>query len=372
MRRDLATYSARNHLVAADYSELLPATIDESSGCAAADWQPEQALDLEAAHAVAPKAELALRRCERLRPGFDVATSRVLDGGLASIVSNSWGATALDTLAGSSTAATRQSMVVKLHQELQAAGQGVGLYFASGDSATSASTSASTAVDFPASSPLVTAVGGVAAGLDRSGSRLRDPVGRSVALLCGSKKQTWSPKLPGEFLGGAGGGASSLFKAPGVPGRGRARLALAHGMRAATDVVGARRANDRVPGRLPTERPVRGLPHHRGRRHLARDPDRRRPGRAGAAGDRPPARVPEPGAVRGREGVAAASATWCRLDPARGRRSGPASVDGAVTVDRDGTLTARKGYDLPTGLGELTAPPSPRSAASDLSRMGLT
>ena len=33
-------------------------------------------------------------------------------------------------------------------------------------------------------------------------------------------------------------------------------------------------------------------------------------------------------------------------------KSGKATL--LVTVDRDSSLTARRGYDLPTGLGELT------------------
>jgi subtilase family serine protease len=355
MRRDLATYSSRNHLPSADYSELLPTGIDESYGCAAADWQPEQALDLEAAHAVAPKAKLLYVGASDCGSGFDVAMSRVLDGGLASIVSNSWGATALDTTAGSSDEATRQSMVVMLHQQLQAAGQGVGLYFASGDNGDERELLGSAAVDFPASSPFVTAVGGVAAGLNRSGSRaFTSAWGESVSLLSGSKKQKWSPKLPGYFLAGAGGGASSLFAAPAyqagvVPG------SLSHGMRAATDVSALAATSTgflvgyRPSGPSGVYRTVSvggtslATPIVAAQVALAQQATGRRlgflnPALYSVAKAKPSALrdvVPSPT----RRAVAIRS----------GKRTA------LVTVDRDGTLAARKGYDLPTGLGELTS-----------------
>jgi subtilase family serine protease len=356
MRRDLATYSARNHLPSADYRELLPSTIDESYGCAAADWQPEQALDLEAAHAVAPKAKLLYVGASDCGTGFDVAMSRVLDGGLASIVSNSWGATALDTLAGTSQTddATRQSMVVMLHQQLQAAGQGVGLYFASGDNGDERELLGSTAVDFPASSPFVTAVGGVSAGLNRSGSRaFTSAWGESVSLLSGRKKQSWSPKLPGYFLGGAGGGASSLFAAPAyqsgvVPG------SLSHGMRTATDVSALAASSTgflvgyRPSGPSGAYRAVSvggtslATPIVAAQVALAQQATGRRlgflnPALYAVAKAKPSAlRDVVPSATRRAVAI----------------RSGKQTA--LVTVDRDGTLAARKGYDLPTGLGELT------------------
>jgi subtilase family serine protease len=271
--------------------------------------------------------------------------SRVLDNGLASIVSNSWGSTGLDTLAGSSLNddATRQSMVVMLHQQLQAAGQGVGLYFASGDYGDESDLFGSAAVDFPASSPFVTAVGGVSVGLNRSGSRaFTSPWGESVSLLSGSKKQRWSPKLPGEFLGGAGGGASSLFTAPAyqagvVPG------SLSHGMRTATDVSALAASST---GFLVGYRPSGPSGVYRtmsvGGTALAQQATGRRLGFLN------PALYAVAKATPSVFRDVVPSATRRAVAIRSGKRTA------LVTVDHDGTLAARKGYDLPTGLGELT------------------
>ncbi|MGT2426627.1 S53 family peptidase [Amnibacterium kyonggiense] len=357
MRRDLATYSSRNGLPAADYTEVLPASVDESYGCTAADWQPEQALDLEAAHAVAPGAKLVYVAAADCGTGFDVAMSTVLDRGLASIVSNSWGATALDTLTGAGLGddATAQSMVVMLHQQLQAAGQGVGLYFASGDDGDERELLGTPAVDFPASSPFVTAVGGTATGLNRSGSRAFTTAwGEDVAVLGGSKRSAWSPKLPGAFLGGAGGGRSSLFAAPAYQ-VGVVPSSLSHGMRTATDVSALAASST---GFLAGYRPsgasgsyVTGsvggtslaTPIVAAQVALAQQATGRRlgflnPALYAVARARPSAlRDVAPSTVRRAVAV----------------RSGSRTV--LVTVDRDGTLGTRKGYDLPTGLGELTS-----------------
>ena len=279
----------------------------------------------------------------------------MLDGGLASIISNSWGSTGLDTLAGTSLNddATRQSMVVMLHQQLQAAGQGVGLYFAGGDSGDESDLFGTPALDFPASSPFVTAVGGVSVGLDRSGRRaFTSPWGESVAELSGARR-SWSPRLPGYFLAGAGGGASSLFAAPAYQ-AGAVPSSLAHGMRTATDVSALAASSTgflvgyRPSGPSGVYRTVSvggtslATPIVAAQVALAQQATGRRlgflnPALYAVAKARPSAvRDVVPSATR--RAVAIRSGTRTAL----------------VTVDRDGSLAARKGYDLPTGLGELT------------------
>ena len=358
MRRDLATYSTRNGLPAAAYSEVRPATTEESFGCSAADWQGEQALDLEAIHAVAPKARLVFVGAGDCGSGFDVAMSRVLDGGLAPIVSNSWGATGLDTLADSSAdPATKQSMVVMLHQQLQAAGQGVGLYFASGDLGDDSALLGTPAVDFPASSPFVTAVGGTAVGLDKKGKRVFTTVwGENVSVLSGKKHATWSPKLPGDFAAGAGGGASSLFAGPDYQ-RGVVPAGLADGMRTSTDVaalaasstgfqVGFRPSGP--SGRYTTTAAggtSLATPIVAAQMALAQQATGRRIGFANPAlyalGRSTPSVFRDVAPSTTRRAVAVTSTM----------KHSPTLL---VTLDRDSSLAARRGYDLPTGLGELT------------------
>ena len=354
MRRDLATYSQRNGLPAASYTELV-APGRPSYACAPADWQLEQALDLEAVHAVAPKAHLLYVGASDCGAGFDVAMSRVLDDGLASIVSNSWGSTALDTLAGSDLVddATRQSMVVMLHQQLQAAGQGVGLYFASGDLGDDSMVADAPAVDFPASSPFVTAVGGTAVGLDRHGKRVfTTPWGENVSLLSGARKKAWSPKLPGEFIGGAGGGASELFPAPAYQ-AGLVPASLSGGMRTATDVsalaamttgfqVGVRETGTLSYRTASVGGTSLATPIVAAQVALAQQASGRRLGFLNPAlyalARRTPSAFRDVVPSTARRAVALRSGKDVLL----------------VTVDRDSSLKARRGYDLPTGLGELT------------------
>jgi subtilase family serine protease len=278
----------------------------------------------------------------------------VLDDGLASIVSNSWGATGLDTMAGTDLIddATRQSLTVMLHQQLQAAGQGVGLYFASGDFGDEREVLGARSVDFPASSPFVTAVGGTSVGLDRAGKRVFTTAwGESTAVLSGAKRR-WSPSLPGTFAAGAGGGRSSVFAAPAyqagvVPG------SVSGGMRASTDVsalaasatgfgIGYRPSGPSGAYRTTS---VGGTslatPIVAGQVALAQQASGRRLGFLNPAlyslarSNRAVFRDVVPNTVR----------------RAVAQRSGAATL--LVTVDRDSSLAARRGYDLPTGIGEL-------------------
>lgn len=356
MRRDLATYSAKNGLPAADYTDVLPDTVEESFGCSAADWQPEQALDLEALHAMAPKAKLVYVGAGDCGSGFDTAMSRVLDDGLASIVSNSWGSTGLDTMADSEFVddATRQSIVVMLHQQLQAAGQGVGLYFASGDFGDDSVLLGSPAVDFPASSPFVTAVGGTAAALTRSGKRAFTTVwGENVATVNGRKGQRWSPKLPGIFVAGAGGGRSSLFAAPDYQ-AGVVPASLSGGRRASTDVsalaagttglrIGFRPTGSGKYATVAAGGTSLATPIVAAQVALAQQATGRQLGFLNpalyAVARSTPSAFRDVVAGTTRRAVA--------------ERTGATTV--LITLDRDSSLTARRGYDLPTGLGELTA-----------------
>ena len=353
IRRDLATYSTRNGLPAAAYREILPEDAGTgSAGCTPEGWQVEQTLDLEAVHAVAPRASLLYVGAADCGAGFDSAMSTVLDDGLASIVSNSWGSTALDTVAGTDLVddATRQSIVVNLHQHLQAAGQGVGLYFASGDTGDDSEQVGSPAVDFPASSPFVTAVGGTASGLDRRGKRVFSVAwGENVTVREGRR---WSPSLPGLFNGGAGGGASTLFSAPAYQ-RGVVPTSLSHGRRTSTDVaalaasttgfeigvrqIGTSRYAETAVGGTSLATPIVAAQVALAQQQSGRRLGFLNPALYGLAKRSPSAiRDVRDGPVR--RAVAARSGGDLYL----------------ITIDRDSSLKARKGYDLPTGLGELT------------------
>ncbi len=210
MRTDLSAYSQKNGLPAASYAQQLPAEPQASNGCEPADWRAEQSMDLEAVHAVAPAANLLYVGAADCGYGFDTAMSSILDTGSASIVSNSWGFTEPPSAEVDGSADDPTSVAV--HQQLQAAGEGIGLYFASGDDGDEKALDGAKSVDFPASSPWVTAVGGVSQGLDvKRRTVFTTAWGESVAT--GSTK-AWKGSLPGAFFGGGGGGLSADFVRP--------------------------------------------------------------------------------------------------------------------------------------------------------------
>lgn len=343
VRRDLATYSARNGLPAAPYRELVPArsTWDTGDGCAPAGWHAEQTMDLEAVHAIAPAASLVYVGADDCGYGFDVAMSRVLDEGLASIVSNSWGSPGGDGQAAANLGddATVNALVVNLHQHIQAAGQGVGLYFASGDAGDNAALLGSASVDFPSSSPWVTAVGGTATALDRRGRPVFTvPWGTTISTVTNGRRSA------GVFVYGAGGGTSRLFDRPAYQSglvRGRARASADVAALASPETGMA--VGMRTRGRY-AEQSVGGTslatPIVAAQAAIAQQ-------RAGR-----PLGFLNPALYR-----AAAAGRVRDVAPSPAPRLVAATTKGRLRVgilDRDATLRAKHGYDFPTGAGVLT------------------
>ena len=350
MRGDLARYSARNGLPAADYTEHVPARADwdTSSSCSPAGWAVEQSMDLEAVHAVAPKARLVYVGAADCGYGFDVAVSKVLDEGLASIVSNSWGSTGLDTLAAGPLGddQTLAELTVNLHQHVQAAGQGIGMYFASGDYGDDASIFGQAAVDFPASSPWVTAVGGTTSALDAKGRHLFSaPWGTNIAV---AKRGAWTTRLPGTFTSGSGGGLSSLFTPPAYQ-RGVVPGFVSQGARALPDVAAV------------------GAPET-GMSVLVTSGGRTRTSVVGGTSLATPIVAAQVALAQQQAGrslgflnpklYAVAAAGGVRdVAPSAARRFVATRAQGAtvlLTSDRDSSLQVRRGWDAATGVGELT------------------
>ena len=176
--------------------------------CFEQDWYGEETLDVEAVHAMAPGAHItyvASPSCNN----DDLADTinKVVDEHLADIVTNSWGGT--DESNGS-------PQLDRVYEQIfeQAAAQGIGFYFSSGDSGDGSIDNAAgtPTVDAPANSPFVTAVGGTSLAVGKSGARQWETgwsTGRST-LTAGA----WTPTPPGDFLYGAGGGTSRVFRQP--------------------------------------------------------------------------------------------------------------------------------------------------------------
>jgi subtilase family serine protease len=202
--------------------------------CGEQGWYGEETLDVEAVHAMAPGAHVTYvpsRSCDNR----DLLTTlnRVVANHLADIVTNSWGGT--DESNGSPALDLGYEQVF-----YQAALEGIGMYFSSGDSGDGAADNGGVpTVQSPANSPLVTAVGGTSLGVSAQNTRQFETgwsTGKST-LVDGA----WSPTPPGNYLYGGGGGTSQVFSQPayqqGVVPASIAQRYSANGGRAVPDVA---------------------------------------------------------------------------------------------------------------------------------------
>jgi subtilase family serine protease len=216
------------------YTQIVPtpAQFSDQALCQQpSGWQTEQTLDVEAVHGIAPAANVLYVGGYNCGGGLDIALSKVLDGKLANIVSNSYGdgteALPADVLTG------EQNLY------LQAAAEGIGLYFSSGDDGDDALLNDGAAQpSFPSSSPWVTAVGGTSVFIDENGRIARETgwgSTRDQIVKNPDGTVAYSQPLPGTFYGGAGGGVSTMFAQPSYQ-KGIVPASLANGKRVAPDV----------------------------------------------------------------------------------------------------------------------------------------
>jgi subtilase family serine protease len=212
---DVNTYSSRHGgqpLRPGQLAKYLPADIGRS--CAAMNTQPEaygeESLDVEAAHAMAPDARIDYVGADCANdpaPLLDALT-RIVDGHLADIVSDSWHL-------GTEAQVTPATVTAFERVFEQGAIEGIGFYFAAGDSGDySAQTpNHKPAVQYPASDPWVTSVGGTSLAVGPAGRyEWETGWGTDLAPLAANGKR-WT-SLPGSFQQGGGGGASALFAQP--------------------------------------------------------------------------------------------------------------------------------------------------------------
>jgi subtilase family serine protease len=210
--QDASEYARRNDpahpLGPAQFSQVIFPVSHQLQGakkCDALGWYGEETLDVEAVHAMAPGAHiLYVGGSDCLDVSLDKALNAVVANGWAQIVSNSYGDAGEDIPADEVDAF--ESIAI------EAAAQGIGLYFSSGDDGDEVANLGSAAADFSASSPWVTAVGGTSLGVGADGRTVLETgweTGKST--LVGSE---WTPGPPGDFLYGSGGGTSVLFPEP--------------------------------------------------------------------------------------------------------------------------------------------------------------
>ncbi|HTI22305.1 MAG TPA: S53 family peptidase [Kutzneria sp.] len=206
---DAAEYAKRNDpahpLTKSQYSQIVfPPTpgSEDPDQCDASGWYGEQSLDVEAVHAMAPGAKiLYVGGADCSDEGLDKALNTIVSKNLAQIVSNSYGNRGEDVPADEVQAF--QTIAI------QAAAEGIGVYFSSGDDGDESHNLPAPSADFSASSPWVTAVGGTSLGIGKDGRKTFETGWASGKSTLGAG--AWNPNA---WLYGAGGGTSVLFPEP--------------------------------------------------------------------------------------------------------------------------------------------------------------
>jgi subtilase family serine protease len=134
---------------------------------------------------------------------LDAALNHVVDGHLAQIVTNSY---------GWDTELLPRGFITPVENILvQAAAEGIGVYFSSGDNGDESQVVGYTTPDWPASSPWVTAVGGTSLGVTAGNARAFETYWGTDKYSLSADGTSWSPV---GWLYGGGGGISRLFPVP--------------------------------------------------------------------------------------------------------------------------------------------------------------
>jgi subtilase family serine protease len=127
-------------------------------------WYGEETLDVEAVHGMAPAAKIIFVGAPNNYQDLDAAMNHVVDQHLAQIVTNSYGFPTEFLPLG----------FIKPFEDtlIQAAIEGIGVYFSSGDNGDETSNFGFATPDWPASSPWVTAVGGTSLAVGANNARV--------------------------------------------------------------------------------------------------------------------------------------------------------------------------------------------------------
>jgi subtilase family serine protease len=212
--RDLATFARRHGepLRRGQFTESFPRGLAASCRTEPARFA-EDFGDVELVHAMAPAADLSYfaAKCDddgQALPMLDEYTA-ITDQDSASIVSSAWNARYNE--------ATVSPGLVAAYEQIfeQGAAEGIGIYVDSDDEGDNSSVSPThqPTVSYPDSDPWVTGVGGTSLAIGPGGRYEWETAwGDHWAKLAPGGK-TWSDP-PGRFIGGGGGGASTVFGQP--------------------------------------------------------------------------------------------------------------------------------------------------------------
>ena len=206
---DVNTWSTRRGLptlTPGQFTQVVPPGIFRRPQNPAQDpqgWYGEETLDIEAVHGMAPAAKIVYVGAPNNYQDLDASLNHVVDRGLAQIVTNSYGFHGEFLPPG----------FIKPYEQtlIQAAIEGIGVYFSSGDSGDETSVLGVASPDWPASSPWVTAVGGTAIGISQANTRVLETGWGTSTYACNT---TTLACTRAAWLYGSGGGDSRIFAKP--------------------------------------------------------------------------------------------------------------------------------------------------------------
>jgi len=205
--QDAATYAA-NHgdraYAKGQLTQSLPRSFTHTGQCGGSGWWGEETLDVEAVHAMAQGANIAYyASASCFDSDFLDTLARVVDDNRAKLVTNSWS----DVEANESPDTTAAYEAIFL----QGATQGISFMFSSGDDGDELAATGTKQVDYPASDPYATAVGGTSTAIGQAGNLQFSTGWGTEKYSLSSDGSTWNSV---GFLYGAGGGTSALFARP--------------------------------------------------------------------------------------------------------------------------------------------------------------
>lgn len=176
--------------------------------CGEQGWYGEETLDVQAVHSMAPGANvLYVGAASCADSDLLAALNTIVDGHQADIISNSWGDLGEEV----------DPVILGVYHSLfvQAALQGIGMFFSAGDSGDEVDTIGARETDYPASDSWVTAVGGTSLGVGSRNQYLFETGwGTGKSTLTDGRWARWDPTPPGNWVYGGGGGTSQVFAQP--------------------------------------------------------------------------------------------------------------------------------------------------------------
>ena len=208
------------HLTPANFQIVKAPGISNNPKGVQRNWELETTLDVEWSHAIAPGANIALVLATDTG-SLDEAINYAVVHHLGNVISNSWGG---PEALGNPARFIRDNRILEM-----AAAQGIDVNFSTGDSGDNSPVLGFATVQFPASSPFATGIGGTSLALNQDNTidfqtgwgtnltEIADTVSLGSPPVVPPLKVLGSGYNPGFFLGfqfGAGGGASAVFPRP--------------------------------------------------------------------------------------------------------------------------------------------------------------